>query len=35
MPTEEVVYWDIPFPGEFKPVTAVPPVGVELTVGKS
>lgn len=29
---EEVVYGNVPFAGEFEPVDAVPPVGVEVSV---
>ena len=30
--SEEVVHGDVPFAGEFEPVCAVPPVGVEVAV---
>lgn len=30
--TEEVMYRNVPFTGEFKPVGGVPPVGVEVSV---
>ena len=35
MPTEEVVHGDIPLAREFEPVEAVPPVGVEATIGEA
>lgn len=35
VPPEEVVYGDVPFTREFKPVGGVPPVGVEVAVGEA
>jgi hypothetical protein len=35
MATEKVMYWDVPFAGEFEPVNAVPPVRIEMTVCKT
>lgn len=32
MATEEVMHGDVPLAGEFEPVGAVPPVGVEVPV---
>jgi len=33
--TEEVVHGNVPFAGEFEPVGAVPPVGVEVSVAEA
>jgi uncharacterized protein YndB with AHSA1/START domain len=35
MAAEKVMYWDIPFAGEFEPVNAVPPVRIEMAVCKT
>jgi hypothetical protein len=35
MSAEKVVNWDVPFTGEFQPVSAVPPVWVEVPVGEA
>ena len=32
---KEVVYGDVPLAGEFQPIAAVPPVGVEVPVGET
>lgn len=35
MPSEEMIHRNVPFPREFQPVTAVPPVRVEVAIGET